>query len=306
MVNSISNPKLTFSGHESFQCRQVWLKKGYDFLKSNDSFQADDAVFKLGVGKNMVSSINFWMKALNLIDEQSHELTALAHFLFDEKGADPYLEDVGSIWLLHYFLVKTNYSSIYSLVFNELRKERSVFSKKHLSAFIKRKFMENQNTNYNQNTIEKDISVFLRLYKRVDYQTVVKDFEDEFSSLMIELELISSTIDEEIKEGTNKKEKVEWYYLNGENRPNLPIAILLFSILDVFEGDQNISLKRLEIESDSPGMIYLLNKDGLYTKLKEIESSSPGITLSETAGNIVLVLPDEIDKWKILKDYYAN
>jgi hypothetical protein len=306
LVNSLSNQKLTFSGHESFQCRQVWLKKGYDFLISANSFQSDDAVFKLGVGKNMVLSINFWMKALNLIDEQSHELTDLSHFLFSEKGADPYLEDIGSIWLLHYFLVKTNYSSIYSLVFNELRKERAVFSKKHLSAFIKRKFMENQNNNYNQNTIEKDISVFLRLYKKVDYQIVVKDFEDEFSSLMMELELISSTVDEEIKEGTNKKEKVEWYYLNGENRPNLPIAILLFSILDVFEGDQNISLKRLEIESDSPGMIYLLNKDGLYTKLKEIESSYPGITLSETAGNIVLVLPDGIDKWKILEDYYAR
>ncbi|MDX9931639.1 MAG: DUF4007 family protein, partial [Bacteroidales bacterium] len=25
--------KYTFSGHDSFQCRQLWLKKGYDFVK---------------------------------------------------------------------------------------------------------------------------------------------------------------------------------------------------------------------------------------------------------------------------------
>ena len=27
--------KLTFSGHETFHCRNFWLKKGYDFIKSN-------------------------------------------------------------------------------------------------------------------------------------------------------------------------------------------------------------------------------------------------------------------------------
>ncbi|MHB9011864.1 MAG: DUF4007 family protein, partial [Ignavibacteriaceae bacterium] len=27
--------KLSFFGHESFHCRSLWLKKGYDFLDSN-------------------------------------------------------------------------------------------------------------------------------------------------------------------------------------------------------------------------------------------------------------------------------
>lgn len=25
--------KFTFSGHDSFQCRQLWLKKGFDYLE---------------------------------------------------------------------------------------------------------------------------------------------------------------------------------------------------------------------------------------------------------------------------------
>lgn len=49
--------KFTFSGHESFQCRQLWLKKGYDFVNKKKSFNDEDAVVELGVGKNMVSSI---------------------------------------------------------------------------------------------------------------------------------------------------------------------------------------------------------------------------------------------------------
>jgi hypothetical protein len=47
--------KLTFSGHDTFHCRQLWLKKGYDFVKNGNKFMDIEAVVLLGVGKNMVS-----------------------------------------------------------------------------------------------------------------------------------------------------------------------------------------------------------------------------------------------------------
>lgn len=53
--------KPTFSGHETFQCRHLWLKKGYDFVKSGKAFSDEDAVVELGVGKNMVTAIRYWM-----------------------------------------------------------------------------------------------------------------------------------------------------------------------------------------------------------------------------------------------------
>lgn len=298
--------KLRFSGHDTFIVRTFWPKKGYDFLTKGGKFSSDDAVVDLGVGKNMVSSINYWMKALGLLNENTNELTDFANFLFNENGTDPYLEDIGSIWLLHYYLVKTEFASIFSLIFNELRIERSVFNKSQLTAFIKRKYAEVEKSVLNPNTIEKDISVFIRLYKKVDFHTLSKDFEDEVNSLMIELELITSSIEEEIKIGSNKKEKVEWYYLHGENRSTLPPEILLFSILDNYKKARNIAVKRLEIEPNSPGMVFLLSKDALYKQLKELENLYPGITLSETAGNVVLVLPEGLDQWDILRNYYAN
>jgi hypothetical protein len=45
-----------FSGHETFQCRHFWLKKGYDFVKKEGDFKSNDALIELGVGKNMISS----------------------------------------------------------------------------------------------------------------------------------------------------------------------------------------------------------------------------------------------------------
>ena len=297
---------LRFTGHETFVVRTFWPKKGFDFINNGGSFSNENAVVDLGVGKNMVASINFWMKALGLYNDQDKCLTEFASYIFRDNGFDPFLEDIGTIWLLHYYLIKTNYSSIYSLIFNELRKERVVFNKNQLKAFIKRKYAELNDNNFNLNTIEKDISVFTRLYGKLDYQSVSKDFEEEINSLMIELELISTTVEDEIKEGTNKREKVEWYHLHGENRNSLPPAILLFAILDNFPMSNNLAFKRLEIESNSPGLVFLLSKDGLYKKLKEIEKEYPGTILSETAGNLVLVLPEGLDKWQILRNYYAN
>lgn len=300
--------RLRFSGHDTFIVRSFWPKKGYDFIVNGGKFNSEDAVIELGVGKNMVTSIQFWMKALGLLEDNNSTLTDFAKFLLDDNGVDPFLEDIGSIWLLHYFLVKTGYSSIYSLVFNELRKERALFTKTQLATFIKRKYSEAEDNSLNQNTIEKDISVFVRLYNRVDFQSLTKDFEDEVNSLMIELELITASIEEEIKEGAHKKEKVEWFYLHGEDRASLPAEIVLFSIIDNFEKLNNIGLKRLEIEPNSPGMVFLLSKDALYKQLKNIENLYPGVLVSETAGNTVLFLPEEIlnDKWGILRKYYAN
>ena len=120
--------KYSFSGHDSFQCKQLWLKKGYDFVNEGNNFNSEEAVIQLGVGKNMVSSIRFWLKAFNIIDTKDVP-TQFGRLLFDDDaGFDPFLEDEGSLWLLHYQLVKNGYSSIYYIIFNEFRKEKLFFS----------------------------------------------------------------------------------------------------------------------------------------------------------------------------------
>lgn len=52
-----------FSGHESFPCKSLWLKKGYDYDEDNGDFNDPLAVVNLGVGKNMVGAIRYWLKA---------------------------------------------------------------------------------------------------------------------------------------------------------------------------------------------------------------------------------------------------
>lgn len=65
-----------FSGHETFTCKQFWLKKGFDFLQGNERrFSDESAVVELGVGKNMVSSIAYWLKSFGVVrDRRRQEL----------------------------------------------------------------------------------------------------------------------------------------------------------------------------------------------------------------------------------------
>lgn len=56
MAITVDRKQYSFSGHESFPCKTLWLKKGYDFVTSNQDFNAPEAVVSLGVGKNMVAA----------------------------------------------------------------------------------------------------------------------------------------------------------------------------------------------------------------------------------------------------------
>ena len=44
----MSYSKYVFSGHESFPCKTLWLKKGYDFVVQGKDFNSPEAVIDLG------------------------------------------------------------------------------------------------------------------------------------------------------------------------------------------------------------------------------------------------------------------
>ncbi len=285
--------KYTFSGHDSFQCRQLWLKKGYDYVQEGKNFNDEDAVVKLGVGKNMVSSIRFWLKAFNIIDNKDIP-TEFGKRLFDnESGYDPFLEDEASLWFLHYQLVKNGFASIYSIIFNEFRKEKLFFNKETFVNYVKRIGESNPDLNFNENTVAKDFIVFANLYKN-DPES--KDVEDSFSGILSEIELLKTT----------GKGKEEQFYIENTERDNLPEAVVLFTILDNSNYGNSISLNSLEFDLNSPGSIFALNRSGLMNKISEIVSEFKDITFTDQAGIKELQFKNKSDAYKILDTYYGK
>ena len=135
----------------------------------------------MGVGKNMVASIRFWLKAFGLTNND--ELTELSHLLFsDNYGYDRFLEDSNTLWLLHYELVHSGIASIYHLLFLDFQRERREFDRDQLLQFIKRKCAVPEQKNvYNENSVKRDINV---LFQNYIAPNSLKSLED-FSALMI-------------------------------------------------------------------------------------------------------------------------
>ncbi|MCF6297120.1 MAG: DUF4007 family protein [Flavobacteriaceae bacterium] len=257
--------RLIFSGHETFHCKNLWLKKGYDFVESSGKF-TDQSCVELGVGKNMVSSIRFWLKAFNIIDYDNEKITQIAEFLFDnEIGKDKYLEDEVSLWLLHYILITNDYSSIYSIIFNDFRKLKPEFDKTHFISYV-----EGINSNLNHNTLSKDFSVFLRTY----YSKNEKDKEDSFSGLFSDLELVH-----EIRKVGGSK-----YYIQNTKQKNIPEELILFIILENDSYGKSVSFKNLYSEINSVGNIFAFSKEQLEDKLVKISEKYPDIIYSNEAG----------------------
>lgn len=294
--------KYLFSGHESFICKHFWLKKGYDFIIENGDFKYENAVMELGVGKNMVNSIEHWMKSYGLLDK-SNNVTDLAKKIFQTRGGyDQFIESLATIWLLHYSLIKTNRSSLYSIFFNDFRKGRTDFTKEQFLSFLKRQ-IEDEAKSANDNTINNDIGVFVRSYLKPSYKDTKIEIEEDFLSLMIDLDLMSS-----YKSENAEGKIVEWYQVENKLQIDLPPEIVFFSILDNENYGKSISFQELLNGFNSPGVIFALNEEGLYNKLAYIVSKykGQGVTLSETAGVRELQIKSTFKKWDILHEYYKN
>lgn len=287
------NTKYTFSGHDSFQCRQLWLKKGYDYVIENKKFNDEDAVVQLGVGKNMVSSIRFWLKAFNIVDNKDLPTEFGKRLFDDETGYDPFLEDEASLWLLHLQLVKTGFASIYNIVFNEFRKEKLFFNKETFVNYLKRVAESDSELNFNENTVAKDFSVFTNLYKN---ESGGKNIEDSFSGILSEIELLSTT----------GKGKDEQFYIENNERDNLSECIVLYAILDNVGYGNSIGLNSLEFNINSPGSIFALNRLGLMNKITEIVSEFEGITFTDQAGIKELQFKNKIEAFTVLDKYYGK
>lgn len=289
IIENAEITKYTFSGHDSFQCRQLWLKKGFDYVQEGRSFSDEDAVIKLGVGKNMVSSIRYWLKAFNIIDYNDIP-TEFGKRLFDnETGYDPFLEDDTSLWLLHYQLVKNGFASIYSIIFNEFRREKLFFNKETFVNYVKRFSESNADLSLNENTLAKDFDVFVNLYK-IDSEN--KNVEDSFSGILSEIELL--------------KIRDKQYFIENNERDSLSVAVLLYVILDNPTYGNAISLNSLEFDTNSPASIFALNRTGLVNKIGEIVNEYENVTFTDQAGIKELQIKNKAEAYTILDKYYGK
>lgn len=168
-VVASSQLSLRFSGHESFACRYAWLPKAFQALDARPDLFVDDelAMLELGIGKNMVKSLRFWVEVMGVAHPQNRgrslSLTGFARELFGENGLDPYIEDLRTQWLLHWKLASHHEGAPFAWDYLIGRWPYPEFTRSEaLSAFQRES--ERLGGAHSETTLNQHLDVFLRTY----------------------------------------------------------------------------------------------------------------------------------------------
>lgn len=283
-----------FSGHDTFQCKQQWLQKGFAFLKDK-GFQAfsdtENAIAYLGVGKNMVQSLKFWLEAFYITNKD--DITNFGEFIFGENGKDPFLEDEATLWLLQYQICSRKYASIYEIIFGQYFQNKASldFDEKRIIAFIQRQLFENNIRSVSDKTLSNDFKVFIKSYNQP--KRVLKTIEDDFNSPLIELNLI-------------EENTTEGYKINKDNR-KIPIEIFAYAIIDSLEKTEQTSISYRALQKTIANY-FCLNADGLDSLIEGLCSESNHFVYNEDAGIAQLQIKNYNKNLKtfFLDQYYGS
>ncbi|CAC9573851.1 hypothetical protein [uncultured Gammaproteobacteria bacterium] len=278
----------TIGRHGSFQLRYGWITKGIQviqaqkFQKIADIFTSDDATVNLGVGKNMVAAIRYWLIATKVIDNDS--ITEFGNFL---NKNDAYLEDDASLWLLHLALAQDQELStaIYWL-FNHFHQNE--FSAEEAgSAFLS--YARENNWKGSEKTLRMDIQVILRMY--APHKSAKTQIEDMLESPLSLLGLV--------KYFDGK------YHFSFEPK-NTPIEVIAHNIGDKFQDDKPVSIHDLMYGNNAFAPALKIREDELIAILEKITQKYSDYHLREDAGVFQLHKSTTIDVYKYLEEYYAT
>ncbi|HYC48081.1 MAG TPA: DUF4007 family protein [Burkholderiales bacterium] len=271
--------KATFGRHETFPLRYGWLIKGCQgAFDDPELFEADDATVRLGVGRNMVSAIKYWMTASDMADVVGGKvrITELGHLLFGSEGWDPYLEDDTTLWLLHWLIASNaRVATAVFWFFNQYHK--TVFTSAELARALTEFCRENCASRYAAVTLRKDVSMLLRMYVASSASNDTA-FEDSLDSPMADLGLIART-------SAGKD-----YSSVPELRWRLPVAAFGYAVAELFDAiNTDVIPVHQFCHSDegvaAPGCVFRLTNEGTIGKLEELARFLPeNFEIRETAG----------------------
>lgn len=291
-----------FARHETFHPRFGWLKKGFDAVAQDlEIFSREDAHIRLGVGKNMGLSIRYWCTAFKLIEAGEADgrrgLSAPSEFgirLLGEGGWDRYLEDIASLWLLHWNLLKSPcQATAWRFIFDEFRK--ADFTRDDLLRGLAA-YRDKLGLRVQDSSLEKDVTCLLRMYVEQPQKKAIT--EETIDCPFVELGLIHQAGD------------AQHYTFRIGAKANLPTAVIVAAALEFVAssdpGQRTVSLASLTYGQDSPGLAFKLTESAICQAIEDISLKDGGVEISDTAGLVQMSFQKEPLRLaeRILKHYY--
>lgn len=299
MTSLFSRP--SFGGHEKFVFRQGWLKKGLDAALADPFiFTRQDAFVELGVGKNMAASIRYWGLAVGFLQEAAKvrghvEPTALGKAVLGEDGWDPYLEDIGTLWLIHWQLASNQGRGlVWYLVFS--RYFDVEFRKEQLIEFLQKQLVH-LGIQTTPTMIEREVDVFLRTYTPAQSRHGASP-EESLDCPLVDLSILRHS------------EKV--YRFDVGYKASLPVEIFGYCLLEFLRGRvdsrRTATVDECIYQAGSPGQIFKLDENTVMDYLEKLDTLTSGaLRIQENSGLRQIFLQSISPEMgqDLLRGYYA-
>jgi len=288
---------MRFRAHDTFFIRKGWLYKGMkNVVRDRTVFMGDNGnpMDILGIGANMVKSLRYWLQAVGLTAEPTQgkkyqTLTPFGEIVYEN---DRYIEEIGTLWLLHYKLATNEAdATAWYYFFNEFN--RNEFNRddfvKQLNAYI----LLNE-SEVSERSLDDDFNCIINTYvPRIKSNPGRVHPESNIDCPLGELSLVDIV---------NKKAKT--YKKSVPKLDSIHPLVVLAVIIDQAQGEKQIKISSIQNDKCNAGKVFNLDIITLTSLLNKIELMGY-IKVVRTAGLDVIDIEREIDFLGCVREYYG-
>lgn len=291
---------MKFRAHDTFFIRKGWLSKGMDRVVAKKELfvdKSENPMDLLGIGANMVKALRYWLQAVGLTEEAKkgkkvQTLTVLGKLV---SQYDPYIEELGTLYLLQYELAKQKEeATAWYYFFNEFT--MSEFTKEDfVQALQNYILMTDEGESVALRSLNDDFSCIINTYvPRYKTNPDKVSPENNIDCPLGELGLVDIA---------NKKQKTYKKSIPAPNLINPWVALAV--IMDNAGVSKEISLNDLLTKPNNIGRVFNLDAVTMLEVLHEIENIGE-LKIIRTAGLDVINLK-QIRKFdECVKIYYET
>lgn len=314
---------MAFAKHETFHIREGWLYKGMEAITRAEEggqlptiFLDSAAPEKLGIGRNMVRSLRFWMQATGLAHEhleQRQRVQRLTPFGQHVWAHDRYVTDTNTLWLIHYHLVcNRELATAWYWFFNHF--SPGTFDQhRMLDALHGWVISEYPEREIAASSLKKDINCLLQTYLASDKPHIP---EDLIESPLARLHLINR-----IEHNRQKR-----YRRERADSDRIHPLVILYVLVDrkirqhqnqnqnqtdaqepLAEEQREVYVSEVLREENNIGRVFHITTTGFMSILTTLKNHFPdfAIEYTRTAGLDTLTLP-QVSLSDILTRCYAQ
>ncbi|MDQ8203338.1 DUF4007 family protein [Pelagicoccus sp. SDUM812003] len=286
-----TKPQPRYSGHETFVCRYAWLPKVVGALSGKDNGalfkDEDEAMVRLGIGKNMVRSAKFWAEAAQIITDspEGHRLTPFGERLLGREGHDQYFEQLETLWLIHWKIATNSKRPLYHWDQMLNHWHRSEFSESEAKIFLERGLPPEQ-AKRSKRTLSDGLRVFINSYVQAKGKKG-EIGEDNLDCPLVELDLLRWSGDR--INSDNQRESI--YSFNIEDKPSISSELIAYCINDLWSSSHHrasssLGFRIVSTEESSPGQVFKLPEASIRAHLDALSSVTRGAIVFEESQSM--------------------